>query len=405
MFDLFKLSLQNLSRRKLRAYLTMIGIFIGIAAVVALIGLGEGLRMAITAQFGFLGSDVLSVQASGMGMAGPPGTGAAEPLNDDLAKDLAKIPGVDTAINRYIKSGTLEFKDSFGIGFATNVPNGENRKTLNKLLNIKIGDGRNLKDGDTRKAVLGYNFKDKDGFGVNVGDTILLQDKYKYEVVGIMEKKGSFIFDGMVLINEEQLLKDFDDDGTVNVIAVKVQDEKEIAKVKERVEKFLRKERDVKEGEENFAVESPQSTLDSLNSTLFAVQLFVIMIASISLLVGGIGITNTMYTAVLERTKEIGIMKSIGATNFSIFRLFFYESGLLGLVGGGIGILIGLALAYGLAAVGRVALGGELIQAHVSPLLLIGALSFSFFVGVAAGLLPAYQASRKHPVDALRFAK
>ena len=138
---------------------------------------------------------------------------------------------------------------------------------------------------------------------------------------------------------------------------------------------------------------------------MFAVQLFVYIIASISLIVGGIGITNTMYTAVLERTKEIGVMKAIGARNSMIFALFSIESGLLGLIGGIIGILIGLALAYGFAAAGRVALGVDLIQAHISPFLLIGALLFSFIVGTSAGVLPALQAAKLQPVDALRSGK
>jgi len=145
--------------------------------------------------------------------------------------------------------------------------------------------------------------------------------------------------------------------------------------------------------------------LETLDSTLFAIYLFIIIIASISLIVGGIGITNTMYTAVLERTKEIGILKSIGARNSMIFQLFFIESGLLGMMGGIVGIILGLILAYGLAAVGRATLGVDLIQAHVSIFWIIFALMFSFIVGLGAGLVPAYQASKKHPVEALRYAK
>ncbi len=402
--DYFKLAVGSLAKRKTRTYLTMIGIFIGIAAVVSLIGLGEGLRLAITGQFGFLGTDVLTVQASGMGM-GPPGTDSPNPLTNDLSEKIEKVSGVEAAIDRYIKTGTLEFKDTQGIGMAMSMPSGDNRKIVEKMLNIKEAEeGRLLKEGDKRKVLLGSNFKDEKSFGIQAGDRILIKD-IVYEVVGIMKKKGNFMLDGAVVINEETLLDDFGDDGTVSVIGVKVKDEKKIDKVKEDIEKLLRKERDVKIGEEDFSVESPQKMLETLDSTLFAVNLFVIIIASISLVVGGIGIMNTMYTAVLERTKEIGILKSIGAKNSTIFILFFIESGLLGLVGGIVGVILGMIFAYGLAAIGRMALGANLIQAHVSLALILMALAFSFIVGLWAGVLPAYRASKKNPVDSLRYVK
>jgi putative ABC transport system permease protein len=220
-----------------------------------------------------------------------------------------------------------------------------------------------------------------------------------------MEKKGSYLFDFAMVINEGILLSDFGDTGEVNVIAVKVEDINNIDTVKANIEKLLRKERNVDIGEEDFTVETPKKVLETLNSSLFAVQLFVYIIAAISLIVGGIGIMNTMYTSVLERTKEIGVMKSIGAKNSTIFTLFSIESGMLGMVGGIVGILMGLAFAYGLAAVGRVALGADLIQADVSLGLITGALLFSFFVGTAAGVFPAFQASKLQPVDALRSVK
>ena len=114
---------------------------------------------------------------------------------------------------------------------------------------------------------------------------------------------------------------------------------------------------------------------------------------------------NTMYTAVVERTKEIGIMKSIGAKNSTVFLLFFIESGFLGTVGGMMGIIIGYLMATGLAFIGRLILGTKLISAHFSPILIIGALLFSFILGSFFGTLPAIQASKLNPVDALRFSK
>ncbi|MBT4351739.1 ABC transporter permease [archaeon] len=403
LIDFVKISLNSLRYRKLRSWLTMLGIFIGIAAVVSLIGMGEGLRVAISGQFGFLGPDIFSVQASGLNLAGPPGSNTVNPLADDLYKKIEGLNGVEASFNRHIESGTLEYNDIQSIGMALSVPSGENRKAVETMLNLEVESGRLLKDGDNKRIILGNGFKDDKifGKGVSSGDRVLLSGE-TYTVIGILEKKGSFIFDQSVIINEETLLDQFGDDGTTDLIAVKVKDVKNIEKVMEDVEKILRKERDVDLGEEDFVVASPQQAIESLNSTLFAVQLFVYIIASISLIVGGIGIMNTMYTAVIERTKEIGIMKAIGARNSTIFTLFFIESGFLGFVGGLIGILLGLGIANGMSFIGRQALGSELIQASISAELLIGSMLFSFILGTFFGVMPAIQAAKMHPVDALR---
>ncbi|MEM4397085.1 MAG: ABC transporter permease [Candidatus Woesearchaeota archaeon] len=405
--DYIKLAFTNLSHRKLRSWLTMIGIFIGIAAVVSLIGLGEGLRVAITSQFGFLGTDIISVQASGLNF-GPPGSGVINPLKDDLKDKIKNINGVETAFNRRITSAVIDYNDNRLIYYAASVPLGRDKEAFYNMLNLKIDEGRFLKDIDKKGVLIGYDYsvKSKQGIGIKtfgkglkVGDTISINGK-SFNVVGILAKKGSFIVDNVIFINEDSDI--FPNDGTTSIIAIKVKDEKEIKKIKENVEKVLRKERNVKEGEEDFRVSTPEQALRSLNSALFAVQLFVYIIAGISLAVGGIGIMNTMYTAVLERTREIGIMKSIGARNSTIFTLFFFESGFLGMVGGLIGVLLGSGIAFGLAELGKIFLSSRFIRAEISLFLIIGSLMFSFVLGTIFGLLPAYRASKLSPVEALR---
>lgn len=402
--DLAALSVQNLARRRLRAYLTMIGIFIGIAAVVALIGLGEGLRTAIIGQFGFLGTDVLSVQAQGV-FGGPPGTAVATPLHEDLVDEINGVRGVDIAFGRLIDQGEIAYDDIYGAALFASIPGGEARDVFERMTDLETQKGRLLKDGDNDKMLIGdaYLQSEDNEDGMRIGDQVEVEGD-KFEVVGAVEQKGSFLFDNVIFMNEEAMRDAFGDDETVNIIAVKVQDIDEMGDVKADIEDLLRDERDVDEGEEDFVVETPQSTLDSLNQILFAVQLFVTIIALISLVVGGIGITNTMYTAVLERTKEIGIMKSLGARNSSVFTIFLFESGFLGMVGGLVGVAIGASLAYGMAYLGRVQLGSDLIQAHITMPLVVGALLFSLLVGLMAGVVPAYQAAKKHPVDALRFS-
>ena len=396
----------NLRHKGLRSWLTMIGIFIGIAAVVALIGLGEGLRGAIVGQFGFIGPDVLSVQASGINFAGPPGQAVVKPLTGGLTEKIKRITGVEAAINRYIESGTLEFNDKQDIIFAWNVPEGKNRNIFEEMVDLKADKGRLLKDNDKFKVVIGNDFTNEDRFGkaIQIGNTVLFRG-IPFEVVGIFNKRGSFIFDSAIVMNEDVLKSAFKEDDSVNVIAVKVKDLKTIDNVRQNIESLLRKERNVGKGEEDFIVESPENALQTLDNTLFGVQLFISIIAFISIIVGGIGITNTMYTAVLERTKEIGIMKSIGARNSAIFALFFIESGFLGFVGGIIGIILGLLLSHSFALIGRQALGSELIKADVGFGLILAALLFSIIIGLMAGIIPALQASRKNPVDALRVLK
>src|SRR3989344_2586298 len=188
--DFFIFSVKNLGKRKLRSYLTLLGILIGIAAVVSLIGLGEGLRTAITGQFGFLGADVLSVQAKGLDFAGPPGTGAAHPLPDDLADKIKNINGVEAAFNRQIESGTIEFNDKQTIGFIASIPEGADRKVFEQMVNLKVSSGRLLKDGEGKRIIVGADFGTDDTFGkpLAVGDKVLIKGE-SFEVAGIMEKK------------------------------------------------------------------------------------------------------------------------------------------------------------------------------------------------------------------------
>jgi putative ABC transport system permease protein len=406
--DYLNYALQSLLHRRVRSWLTMIGIFIGIAAIISLIGLGEGLRLAIRSQFDFLGSDMLSIQASGL-QYGPPGTGVVIPLDKELVDKVKKVNGVEVAFNRWIKTTKIEFNSKQIIGYIASVPGGDTRKPFETMLNLKAEEGRLLRDTDAYKVAVGRNFGKSTNpnreamFGreVTVGDRININGKM-FEVVGVLEKKGNFIIDRSMIINEDILFDVFGDDGSTDIIAVKVRDEREIDTVKENIERILRKERDVEKGEENFQVQSSKAIIDTLDSTLAAVNIFIVIIAGISLLVGGIGIMNTMYTSVLERTKEIGIMKAIGARNSTIFILFFVESGFLGMVGGIIGVILGYLLAYGMAFAGRLALGVNLIQASVPFSWVVIALCLSFGLGTIFGVLPALQASKLQPVDSLR---
>jgi putative ABC transport system permease protein len=403
--DYFKIAFGSLKKRRLRSWLTMLGIIIGITAVVSLVGMGQGLSVAIVSQFGDLGTDKLTVTATGG--QGPPGTAVIHPLTKGNLDKIQKVPGVLIATGRLIRSTRLEFDSRLQFGYVVSMPDGEQRKLVETVNGIKAVQGRLLKDGDSKKIVVGAKLAEKDvnGKQMVIGSKVIMQSQ-TYEVVGILEKKGSFIIDGATFMNEQDMRdllnipkEDYD------IIAVQVRSTDDIKKVQTAIEKIMRKERDVKQGEEDFTVQTPQALLGQVNSTLFAVKLFVYIIAGISILVGGIGIMNTMFTSVLERTREIGIMKSIGAKNSAIFSLFFIESGLLGAVGGILGALFGIMLALGLSAIGRAALGVDLIRADISIWLVSGAILGAFVLGSIFGIIPALNAAKLHPVEALSKRK
>jgi len=403
--DSFILAFKNLKHRGVRSWLTLLGIFIGITAVVSLISLGNGLQIAVGSQFGISQTETVTVQATGAAAhgGGPPGTGVITPLTIKDLDAIRKLGSVDLAIRRNIASGKAEFNDIVIFGMATNIPSGEERDYFYEQINAEAEVGRLLKDDDRKKVFLGYNFYvDNVGFEKKVipGKEILIND-HEFEVVGILKKQGSFIFDNIVYMNDVDSKEIFDYGDDVDIIVAKPTDPKEMQRTKEDIEKLLRKRRDVKLNEEDFEVSTPETMLDTVNGILNGVKAFIVIIASISIFIGALGIVNTMTTSVLERKREIGIMKSIGARNEDIFLQFFIESSLLGLVGGIIGAIFGTLIGIlGTAGI------NSFIGADLSPSINFGLIFFalmgSFIIGGVAGIVPALNAAKENPVDALR---
>jgi putative ABC transport system permease protein len=259
-----------------------------------------------------------------------------------------------------------------------------------------------LKDGDTNSVFLGSNFYSNEeifGKSLKVGDKILVQGE-KFKVVGIAKKKGSFLWDNFVMVNEEPLKDLMNYGDKVDAIVVKVKNKDLMSRAKVEIENELRDSRNVDVGEEDFEVSTPEAVLGTVNEILRGVQIFILIIAFISIFVGAIGIVNTMTTSVLERKKEIGVMKAIGAKNSQIFLQFFIESGLLGLVGGIGGVLFGLILGY-LGILGINAFIGSEIVSEINYLLIFFSLLGSFLIGSISGIIPALRASKQNPVEAL----
>ena len=191
--------------------------------------------------------------------------------------------------------------------------------------------------------------------------------------------------------------------GEYDMIIAQVEDKNKIGDIAEEVRRKIRDDRNLKEGEEDFTVQTPDQSLEGINTILSIINYIVIGIAALSLIVGGVGITNTMYTSVLERTKEIGVMKSIGAQNKDILMIFLIESGLLGLVGGIIGVILGFGIGKLIEFIVASLLGTNLLRVSAPIYLIIGCLAFAFLTGVIAGTIPAWRAAKTNVVDALRY--
>ncbi len=402
MKNYFFLAFNNLKRRKLRSWLTMIGIFIGIAAVVALISLGQGLQDYITGEFEKLGSDKIIIQPK---LMGPPGSTTSKSLiltSSDM-KVVEGIRGVKWVVGMVMKTGQVTFKDESSVGFIIGI-NPDDFKLLSEVQSIELLEGRQLKSGDKSKAVIGYNHAYGDIWkrDIEIGDTIQIEG-IDFKIIGIYKKVGNPYDDTAVYISKDTLKELLNVGDEESQMLVKTAEGFAPEDVADNIKRKLRQNRNEKEDQETFNVQTSDQLLATFSSIFAVVQAVFVGIAGISLVVGGIGIMNTMYTAVIERTKEIGTMKAIGAKNSDIMTLFLIESGLLGMVGGIIGVIIGIAIGKGVEYGASIALGSPLIQASFRWYLIVGALAFSFIIGSLSGLLPAMQASKLKPADALRY--
>jgi len=397
--DYVKFAYRSIEKRRLRSYLTMIGIFIGIAAVVGLISLGEGLQESIEKQFEDIGVDKIIIT---------PGAGSAQIAGGILAADkfyegdldlIRDVRGVEKAGGMIYKVSKVEYKNeihyTFVIGMSEDISISD--------FATDIETGRDLRNGDRYKALIGYLIKEGELFekGINIRNKIIIEDE-EFEVVGSVSKIGNSQDDTQIYIPIETAKELFDEEGFTNII-LKTKSGFDPAKVAEEIEEELRDDRDLEEGEEDFTVQTFEQLMDTFGNILSVVQAVIVGIAAISLLVGGIGIMNTMYMTVLERTKEIGVMKATGARNSHILQIFLIESGIYGLIGGAIGVGIGVGLAKLTEFIAVRFLNTNLLQAHLSLELILGALIFSFVVGAISGIAPAYQASKLKPVEALHY--
>lgn len=416
----FKIALNIILHSKIRSWLTIIGIIIGIAAVVSIVSLGQGAQQSLEKNLQSLNADILTItpgfsRAHGAeaGFHGPEGGSPSTASTTTTAKNLStrdvialkSIPNIIKVTG--IVSGSVDSVSFLGKTAKASVQ-GVDPAVWKDISTAELSSGRSLTQGDTNVVVVGSRVANSTFSGLEINRQMTINGKV-FRVVGILKESGAgddskiiMPIDDAVTIIEGKDLKSFD------TILIKIQD---IALTDETVtkinDKLLLSHGIFKAQKQDFSVSSPKSMQERVTSAISSVTLFLTAIAVISLIVGTIGVMNTMFTSVLEKTKEIGILKALGAKNRDILAIFLLNSAIIGIIGGIFGIILGLITSNyfsalsgsSTASMGKFSLG----SAYVSPSLIIGVFLLSLFVGLIAGAIPAYRASKLKPVDALRY--
>ena len=406
-----KHALNMVVHSKLRSWLTILGIVIGVASVIAIVSLGEGLEQSLTEQMGELGGDIITItpgfSRGGEMQFGPGGGGADAPDTDAQATDeetvldrtdvqalrgLPDIEHIDTRIRGNVDISYLGKSGSVSL-------TGVDRKVWSLITTNEIREGRMLNSADQNVIVIGGGLADSffdQPLGIN--KVITIEDS-AFRIVGILDDESNSIV--MPIQMAYQLLDDKEKD-VYDSLVVKIRDEDNLDAAIEKIENKLMITRHVTETDRDFSVSSSQQMNEMKSEMISSMSAFVTAIAAVSLLVGSVGISNTMFTSVLEKTKEIGIMKAIGARNKDILAIFLFNAGLIGLAGGIVGVILGIVLSgvmpYLMSDM-PLARGGTFVSVDI----IVIALSVSILVGIIAGFVPAYQGSKLRPVDALRY--
>ncbi len=421
----FKLALNILRHSKVRSWLTIIGIVIGVASVVAIMSIGAGMQISLESRLGGLGADIITVSpgasrttggfmsrdmdgGSSVAIAtGSTGSSNSEAKNLTI-KDIQALKAVD---NVDIVTGTVSGRgEVYYLAETTTVSvTGVDPVAWNEITTSTLSSGRFLGAGDYNMILVGSRLATrtfKQSLSVNRVITI---EGVSFKIAGILNESGSMMGGGSdsgIIMPIDAARAVLDDVGPYEFdsIMVKVDDENLVEDTMADIDARLMLSRHVTNKTKDYSVTSSLAMQETISSTLESVTLFLGAIAAVSLLVGAVGIANTMFTTVLERTKQIGIMKAIGAKNRDIMMIFMMNSALVGLVGGVIGLVIGsvASLFVALPMMGGGG-GGMGVENVVTPQLLVFTLGIAVGIGVVAGLIPAYRASKLKPVDALRY--
>ena len=405
LFEYIKMAVQNIRANKGRSFLTMLGIIIGIASVIAIVSIGEGTKNQMNSEIDGIGGGQIAVSVS---------NDAITESEFITAEDVQAVREIDTVegvnVSESYDGETVTGKGNFSIMLTAEGPdakllNNSEMKYGNYFGENEIEEGKNvcvISDADAKRL-----FGTDDVVGMNLDITCYDSSK-SFRIMGVTTQKenGTFVsytYDGMpVTVNipyssMEDLVGATDEFYSLMIQGDKTLDSQIIA---DQVVHVLEKRHQCA-GEEYFQVQSFQDVMQSMNEMLGMVTAFISFVAGISLLVGGIGVMNIMLVSVTERTREIGIRKSLGAKTSSIMLQFLAEAAILTVIGGLIGIILGILAAYGICSFMSGSIGMT-ITPGISPTVIFAATLFSCAVGVFFGIYPAKKAARLSPIEALR---
>lgn len=391
-------SFNHIWQRKGRSFLTIFSIFIGITTIFIFLSYGFGLYDFINGYMTETSADKILIQPKGMGAASPDKNFM---LTESDLRAVKRVPGVYEVEGNY--QGTVQIKKDEKTKYVTLSSIDPESRLVIEMSDLKIESGRMLLKEDTKKVVLGNSFLVPNKIfqkPYELNQKILINEK-EFKVIGFLHSFGNPMSDSSVIIlNDDVKLIDENAKGYVDIVA-RV-DANKVEQIAEEIEEALRKSRGLKKGYEDFYVASFEELVDSYMKALNIVIGFVVLIALISVVVSAVNTANTMITSVLERIKEIGTMKAIGARNSEILGIFLFESSFLGLVAGIIGVFFGFIFT---TITGRILdnLGYGFLSPHYSWTLFLGCIAFATITGAISGVSPAINASRTNVVDSLRY--
>lgn len=397
--NFFILTLKGIRYRPTRSWLTIVGVVIGVMLVVIILSLGSGIQSAVSKTLQMFGSDLVIIFP---GEETNPLVGflGGQKFREKDLLALEDIPGVEFVMPMEVKIMNVEYKGEKKTVMIHSAPWKELIKIMESSQGVDLETGKWANNDQSSEIVLGYVaanslFKNK----VRPGDNIILKSK-RMKVVGTVSEIGNQMDDNTMYVSLDVFRELTGTRQVAGSAFVKVASDVDINLVAKQIKFKLNKQEVVRD----FSVITPDKANALVGSVLNIIELSFIVIALISLLVGAVGIMNTMYTSVLERTRQIGIMKAIGASSDAILSLFLIESGMIGLVGGLLGIIIGVFIAYliGLAA-GGMGMGGLFSFAALDYFGFAVILIITFITGVISGILPARNASKMEPAEALRY--